>query len=229
MKLGIMQPYFLPHIGYWQLIFAVDKYVVYDDVNYIMRGWINRNNLLVNNAKKLFTISVKNASQNRLINEIEITDDFIKFRKTVEYNYSKAPYYESVIHLLDTIIAFPERNLSAFIANSIREVSSYLDIHTEFVLSSSIKKDNSLKGRDKIIDICKLLGASDYYNAIGGQGLYDKSEFITHNIELYFLATNITPYKQFKNDFVAGLSILDVLMFNGKETVRAMLKEFSLV
>ena len=86
MKLGIMQPYFMPYIGYFQLIKAVDKYVVYDDVNYIKGGWVNRNNILVNGEKKMFTITLKGASAYKHFNEIEIGDDFRKFMKTLELN-----------------------------------------------------------------------------------------------------------------------------------------------
>lgn len=96
MKIGIMQPYFMPYIGYWQLIKEVDLYVIFDDVNYIKKGWINRNNILVHDKRHLFTISLQGASQNKLINEIAVSDDFIKFKKTISMAYSKAPYYKQV-------------------------------------------------------------------------------------------------------------------------------------
>ena len=114
MKLGIMQPYFLPYIGYFQLIKAVDKYVIYDDVNYIKKGWINRNNILCNGQAHLFSISLRGASQNKLINEIEISDDFSKFRKMIELSYRKAPYFEEVFKLLNSIIDYPNKNLFSF-------------------------------------------------------------------------------------------------------------------
>ena len=103
MTIGIMQPYFMPYIGYWQLLASVDIYVIYDDVNYIKKGWINRNNILVNNDKQLFTISLNGASQNKLINEITIADDFTKLRKTITMAYHKAPYYNNIMNLLDDI------------------------------------------------------------------------------------------------------------------------------
>ncbi|GHV20468.1 hypothetical protein FACS189494_04270 [Spirochaetia bacterium] len=229
MKVGIMQPYFLPYLGYWQLIKAVDTYVVYDDVNYIVRGWINRNNLLINGEKKLFTISLKEASRNKLINAIEIVDDFSSFTKMVQHNYVKAPYYKEAMELSQQIISYDRSSLSLFITNSIKVINNYLNIETKTILSSSLDKDNSLKGKDKIISICKLLNTTDYYNAIGGQELYDKEEFLTHGISLYFLKTNISPYKQFSNDFVSGLSILDVMMFNSKEDINKMLDNYELI
>jgi hypothetical protein len=229
MKLGIMQPYLFPYIGYWQLIKEVDTYVVYDDVAYIVRGWINRNNLLVNGEKRLFTISLKTASPNKLINEIEILDDFTRFIKTIEHNYSKAPYYENVIKIILQISAFNKSNLALFITNSIRIICNYLNIKTNIVLSSSLKKDNSLKGKEKIISICKQLDADEYYNSIGGIELYKREDFINNNISLYFLKPELIPYKQFKNDFIPGLSIIDVMMFNSVETINGMLDDFELV
>ena len=229
MKLGIMQQYFMPYIGYWQLMAAVDTYVIYDDVNYIKKGWINRNNILVNNDKQIFTISLNGASQNKLINEITIADDFTKLRKTIHMAYHKAPYYNDVMALLDKIFSYQSSNLADFIANSIKLVCKYLDIQTKIIISSDIEKDNSLKGQDKILEICKLLKADTYYNAIGGQELYDKSVFFKENIKLCFLKSDIPEYSQYKNDFIPGLSIIDVLMFNNPLQVQQMLTNYTLV
>lgn len=229
MTLGIMQPYFMPYIGYWQLMAAVDTYVIYDDVNYIKKGWINRNNILLNNDKQMFTISLNGASQNKLINEITIADDFTKLCKTIHMAYHKAPYYNDVIALLDKIFSYQSSNLADFIANSIELVCQYLDIQTKIIMSSDIEKDNSLKGQDKILEICKLLNADTYYNAIGGQELYDKSVFEKENIKLCFLKSDIPEYSQYNNDFVPGLSIIDVLMFNNPMQVNKMLIDYTLV
>ena len=229
MTLGIMQPYFMPYIGYWQLLAAVDTYVIYDDVNYIKKGWINRNHILVNNDKQMFTISLNGASQNKLINEITIADDFTKLRKTIHMAYHKAPYYNDVMSLLDKIFSYQSSNLADFIANSIKLVCEYLDIQTKIIMSSDIEKDNSLKGQDKILEICKLLNADTYYNAIGGQELYDKSVFEKENIKLCFLKSDIPEYSQYKNAFVPGLSIIDVLMFNNPMQVNKMLIDYILV
>lgn len=229
MTLGIMQPYFMPYIGYWQLLAAVDTYVIYDDVNYIKKGWINRNNILVNNDKQMFTISLNGASQNKLINEITIADDFTKLRKTIHMAYHKAPYYNDVMALLDKIFSYQSSNLADFIANSIELVCQYLDIQTKIIMSSDIEKDNSLKGQDKILEICKLLNADTYYNAIGGQELYDKNIFEKENINLYFVQSNVVPYPQYENEFISGLSMIDILMFNSIDNMQKMLKHYSLI
>ncbi len=228
MKLGIMQPYFMPYIGYWQLMAAVDTYVIYDDVNYIKKGWINRNNILVNNDKQMFTISLNGASQNKLINEITIADDFSKLRKTISMAYHKAPYYNVVIVLLDKVFSYHSSNLADFISNSIKQVCKYLGIRTKILMSSDIEKDNSLKGQDKILEICKLLGADVYYNAIGGKELYYQDEFEQNGIDLHFVQPNIQSYQQYGKEFISGLSMIDVMMFNSIEEINKMLKNFQL-
>ncbi len=229
MKLGIMQPYFLPYIGYWQLIGAVDKYVIFDDVNYIKKGWINRNNILVNGNKKLFTISLHNASQNKLINEIAIADDFEKLDKTITMAYSRAPYFKYVNDLLHEIYAYPKDNLALFVTNSINKVVEYLDIKTELILSSQLEKDNFLKGQDKILAICRELKADTYINTIGGKELYDNKKFNESGLNLFFLEPVITEYMQLNNEFVGGLSILDVMMFNSRSQINIMLNDYKLI
>ena len=229
MKLGIMQPYFMPYIGYWQLMAAVDTYVVYDDVNYIKGGWVARNNILLNGQKHMFTITLNGASPNKLFNEITIKDDFKKFYRLIESAYKKAPYYEEVGALLERIYSFEDRSLGAFMLNSFQVVLDYLEIDTKLILSSSIEKDNSLKAKDKVKHICHILGADTYYNAIGGQDLYDKEDFKADGIDLHFVQTNLAPYAQLAKEFVPGLSIIDVLMHNGKEGTKKLLKEYSLI
>ena len=229
MKLGIMQPYFMPYIGYFQLIKAVDEYVVYDDVNYIKGGWINRNNILVNGEKKLFTIILRGASPYKLINEIEIGDDFKKFLKTIQLSYSKAAYFDEVIILIEKIISFNNKNLSDFTANSILEIINFLDIKTKVHISSNLEKNISLKGKDKVINICEKLGATSYYNAIGGQALYEKNEFKAHGIDLFFLKSEIETYNQYNNCYIPNLSIIDVLMHNSKKETNRLLDCYSII
>ena len=208
----------MPYIGYWQLIKAVDTYVVFDDVNYINKGWINRNRLLINGQDHLFTISLRNASQNRLINEIDIADDFSKLKKQIEFAYKKAPFFQSLVQLMGPIFDYPEKNLAEFLFNSIKIVCNYLDIKTNLVKSSNVEKNDSLHAESK-----------KYLNAIGGQSLYHRDVFQSNGVELNFLKSNLIPYKQFENDFIAGLSIIDVMMFNSVSKIRTMLDEYELI
>lgn len=225
MKVGIMQPYFFPYIGYWQLLNAVDKYVVYDDVNYIKNGWINRNRILINGQPHWFTLPLDKASPFNLINEINISsENKVKenMLKTLHMAYHKAPFFNEVFPLVEKTI-FYSLNLSESLFFSIQEITKYLGIRTELILSSTLNKDNTLKGKNKVLSICKLLNADVYLNAIGGQDLYDKQEFQEHDLKLEFLQTDKVIYKQLKNQFVPNLSIIDVLMFNSAEQVNNLL------
>jgi len=230
-KVGIMQPYFFPYLGYWQLINAVDRYVVYDDVTYIKGGWINRNNILLNGVKYLITLPLEQASSFKNINEIDVTHNEIalsKVIKTLKSAYSKAPYYPLIMPMVEKLLR-ENTKIAGLNYNSIREIGRYLGITTEIILSSELKKDNSLKAQEKVLHINKLLGSDTYYNAIGGLELYSREEFEKHGMGLYFVQMGDIQYPQYKNEFVSGLSIVDVLMFNSVETIRGFLENYTLV
>lgn len=231
-KVAIMQPYFLPYIGYFQLINSVDKFILYDDVSFINKGWINRNNILVDNKANLFTIPLKDASQNKLINEIEIIQDGKwqnKLLKTFEQSYKKAPNFVSFFPILQEIINYTEGNISTYINNSIQLICNYLNINTLIVPSSQVFHNSELKAQARIIDICKITKANQYINPIGGTELYNKNDFNNSNIQLNFIKTKSIIYKQFTNDFVPFLSIIDLIMFVDKSEIKSYLNEFELV
>lgn len=230
-KIAIMQPYFFPYIGYWQLINAVDIFVLYDDVNFIKKGWINRNNILLNKSKHLITIPLLNVSQNKHINECIISDDdkiINNIIKTINLAYRKAPYYNLVFPTLEKIIK-TKGSISDLVLKSVLWIKEYLNIDTEIILSSSIGKNNELKGQDKIIEIVKKINGNHYINAIGGQELYDKEIFNNNEIKLNFIKMKEIKYKQFNNEFVPNLSFIDVLMFNSPEEIKNMLGMYELV
>ena len=231
MIVGIMQPYFFPYIGYWQLIDAVDCFVVYDDVNYIKRGWINRNRILANGSEMNFHISVQKASQNRKINQLHIDPDLRlrkKTLKTIELAYKRAPYFKNIYPIIEEILFYREENLADYLTFSLIKTAEYLGIRTHIVRSSEIPKENAKKGQDKILEICKILGADTYYNAIGGKKLYSADVFKENGIQLYFLKTGDILYHQFTNEFIPNLSILDVMMFNSTESISKQLKKYTL-
>ena len=113
MKLAIMQPYIFPYIGYFQLINAVDKFVIRDDVNFIMRGWINRNRILVNDSDSLFSIPVEKASQNTLTSDCVLADLRVtgKLLKSIEHYYKKATTFKYCIEVLFSVLTAIETNL----------------------------------------------------------------------------------------------------------------------
>ena len=229
MKLGIMQPYFMPYLGYFHLLAAVDKYVIFDDVNYIKRGWSARNNILVNGQKHLFNIAVEGGSQNNLYTQVTVIDDFSKLRKTIEMAYKKAPYYKDTINLLEEVFGYEDRRFNYFIKNSFEVILDYLGIKTDLLFSSDLSNNKELRGKDKILDICMLLGASEYYNAIGGQEMYDRGEFADNGIKLGFVDSTYEPYPQLSNEFVPGLSLIDVLMMNSRDEVIRLFELYRIV
>ena len=232
-KLGIMQPYFFPYIGYFQLLNAVDKYVVYDDVNFIKGGWINRNYILANGQKTLINLLLNGASPNKHISELTVRHDEIhekKLLKTIEMNYGKAPFFNDAYPVIKSIITDSECALGLYLLNQLKKLCEYMQITTQLILSSEIDKDVSLRGEDKILDICRVLNAGTYYNAIGGTALYSKERFVENGLELRFLKTNENlEYKQYGGEFVPNLSIIDVMMFNSVEEIRSMLDQYTLI
>jgi hypothetical protein len=233
MKLAIMQPYLFPYIGYFQLMMEADKFVVFDDVNFIKKGWVNRNNILVNNQSSGFTLNLKNASQNKLIKDIEIFEFknwATKFLKSLELAYKKAPYFEQTYQNLEQLLNNNYNNISEICLAAIKNVCEQLYIECEIAKSSSVYNNAELKGQERILDICQQENSSHYINAIGGQDLYENKVFSTKNIKLNFLKPEIKKYTQFKHDFVAQLSIIDLMMFVDCKTIESdHLKAYSLI
>ncbi len=234
MTLAIMQPYFLPYIGYMQLMSAVDTFVLYDDVAFINRGWINRNRLLVNGQEHLFTVPLKDASQNKRINEVMLASDpkwRSKLLKTIEQGYRKAPYYQTVMPLTEKIINFTTDSIADLVYFSLVELNQYLGLSTRLVQSSSVYNNVDLRAQERILDICRQEKASHYINPIGGTDLYDKPTFAQAGMELSFIKALKTDYTQVnnRNEFVPWLSIIDVLMMNDVPTVNTMLGAYELV
>lgn len=229
MKVGIMQPYLFPYIGYFQLMMAVDTFVIYDDVNFIKQGWINRNRILLNNSDFMFNITLKGASSFKKINEIEVVSNNLKLITTIEQSYRKAPYYAKVYPLVSNILINEETNLARYLTTSLNAIIEYLGIQVSILISSKIEKDTTLKGDDKVIAICKKLKATNYINAIGGQELYSKNKFAENGLILNFIKSKPIVYKQFKDPFIPGLSIIDVMMFNSPEAINEMLNEYEFV
>lgn len=228
MKVAIMQPYFFPYLGYFQLIASVDVFVIYDDVNYINRGWINRNAILANGQPQRINLALGKSSQNLLINQIEVVDTGERLLKTVAQCYGKAPHFKSVFPLIEQALRYKDKNLGAYLAHLLQLVCDALGIQTRLISSSSLRKDNSLKAQEKILAICQELHATQYINSIGGKQLYEPDAFLARGVQLSFLQSRNVTYKQFGKGFVPGLSIIDVLMFNDSTELQRMLAEYDL-
>jgi len=228
-----MQPYFFPYIGYFQLINAVDKFVFYDDVNFIKQGWINRNKILNNGKEFLITVPCCNISSFKKINEIEIDKNnkrIIKLLRTIETVYCKAPFFKEIFGLINSLFNKDIKIISELAIESLVSVSNYLNVQAEFILSSEKHSDSlGLDKADRLIKIAEKENNDTYINPIGGIALYDKKYFAKYGIQLYFLKSKNITYKQFNNNFVPWLSIVDVIMFNHPDKIREMLKDYELI
>ena len=218
-----MQPYFLPYIGYFQLIGAVDRFVVYDNIKYTKKGWINRNRMLQNGADVMFSLPLKSDSDYLDIAERELTPDFNgdKLLAQIANNYRRAPQFAETYALMERIVRHPERNLFGYLQHALVQCCDHLGIDTEIVVSSTLPADHTLKAQERVLDLCKVTGSTTYINAIGGVELYSKNEFRANGIELQFLRAQALNYQQGAAPFVPWLSILDVMMFNPREAVSA--------
>lgn len=217
-----MQPYFLPYIGYWQLIAAVDVFVVYDNIKYTKKGWINRNRLLVNGKEALFSLPLRKDSDLLDVNQRYLADSFDRedlirrFREA----YRKAPEFHAFMPLLEGLIRFSSNNLFDYILNSIYRICEFLGIKTQVIISSTISCDHSLRSSDRVQAICKALCADTYINPIGGTELYSKESYARQQVALQFFQSHFAEYPQYGSAFVPWLSIVDVAMFNTGERLR---------
>lgn len=232
MKLAVMQPYFFPYIGYYQLVAAVDAFVFYDDVNYINRGWINRNRVLVQGTPKYITVPLAGASQNRTIAEIAIDGDKRWRRvivKTLEHSYAKAPHAGEVLPMVRKVLEVPAESIAELARHSVIQVAEHLGMRTRFIESSSAFHNAHLRGEERILDLCEQTGASTYINAIGGRELYKREHFTQRGIELRFLEPHNVRYSQGQDEFVPWLSIIDVMIHLGRKGTTEMLRQYTLV
>jgi hypothetical protein len=231
-RLALMQPYIFPYIGYFQLINAVDKFVIYDDVTFIKQGWINRNSILLNGERHLFTVPLINVSSNIRICDTLIYDQKTwraKFLKTIDQAYKKAPHFPSVYELVSEIVTTSSANMAALAFRSVKLILEYIGINTELKESSIDYGNRNLSAQERVIDICKREGANTYINSIGGMEIYSKNKFRDHGIDLHFIKTLDVTYRQYNGHFTPQLSIIDVLMFNNREEIAALLGQYELI
>lgn len=224
-SVAIMQPYLFPYIGYYQLIRAVDEFIVYDNIKYTKKGWINRNRLLMNGREVVFTVPLKKDSDSLDVKDREISGDFKKeeLLNRIREGYRRSPYFEQVFPLVERIVLHDEVNLFRFLHNSIVRTCEHIGVDTQISVSSNIHVNHDLRSQDKVLALCEAVGASTYVNPIGGMALYSKQEFAIRGIELKFIKPGPFVYPQFGNEFVPRLSIIDVMMFNPIEAIRECL------
>ncbi|MBI5108975.1 MAG: WbqC family protein [Rhodocyclales bacterium] len=231
---AVMQPYVFPYLGYFSLVEASDVFVVYDDVNYIPRGWINRNRLLINGSEFTFTLPVANASQNDRIHEVKLhgyTAFRQKFLKQIRLAYGKAACFDAGFSYVEAVMTPGRETISEVATASIEEVFKSLGSGKHIVRSSECASaSRGMERADRLIAITKSFGAASYVNAMGGTALYDKRYFLERGVTLSFVRPRLREYPQVRaSRFVPGLSIIDVLMNNPGERVLEMIRDYELV
>ena len=232
MKLAIMQPYFFPYLGYFQLIQAVDKFVFYDDVNYMKSGWVNRNRYLHEGAPRYFTVPTDGASSFVRINAVGVNTRNLSWRRklleTMRAAYRNAPFLDEGLRLFRQALDEPAGNIGEMARHSVELTLDYLGVKRDLVKSSSVYGNADLRGPDRVLDICGRENASAYVNAPGGRSLYGEGDFAARGCELLFLAPQFPEYDQGAKPFVPGLSVLDMVMRCPPDSVRGMLQAYRL-
>lgn len=222
MRVAIMQPYFFPYVGYLQLIGAVDLFIVYDNIKYTKKGWINRNRMLQSGKDVMFSLPLRSDSDSLDVRDRSLAADFNrdKFLNQLRGAYSRAPNFAQVFPMVERAVRHEDTNLFAYLHHALIRTCQHLGLTTPMRVSSTVEIDHGLKNQDKVIALAMAVGATTYVNAIGGLGLYDRDAFQAKGLELQFIRSRPFEYRQFGDPFVPWLSIIDMLMFNPLETVR---------
>ncbi len=225
-KLAIMQPYFFPYLGYFQLIHAVDTFVFYDDVTFRKQGWINRNRILVSGSPSYFSVPLRGASSSVPINQTLVDLEHLprwrrKFLRTLADTYASSSQRQAVLELVQTVLDAAAPDVASLAQQSVRLCCEYLDLKTRLLASSRAFPHSGAMGVERVLEICRAAGASVYVNAPGGRALYDRALFEREGIALRFLAPQLDSYSQPGGTFVPGLSIIDLLMREDRATACA--------
>jgi len=221
MNLAIMQPYFLPYVGYFQLVSAVDHFVFYDDAQFIKNGWIERNRYLLDGQAKWFGVPLAKGRHDARINERHVSASFSReiVLNKLAFAYRNAPFRVWGLDLVEDLLSQVGPDIARFNGRVLQRLCSILELNTRFSWASDLVFDDACRGESRVIAIASALGASTYINPVGGMHLYDQRRFNDHGLELRFISPRLHEYRQFAGDFVPALSILDLLMFNSVEQV----------
>ena len=228
MKLAVMQPYFFPYLGYFQLIANVDVFVVYDDVKYTKRGWINRNRILLNNQIKTISLPIAKASDYKLILERQLAEHWpkqkLKILSQLKQQYQKSPYFEDVMVVVSKALNYDTNSLFEFNFNLLKSMCDLLEVNTQIISSSSVENTSHLKAENKLYSLCAALNADVYINPVGGQSLYSKHAFQERSIELQFIEMDTANILSKLPEEQRSLSILHILFSLGVTKTKQLLR-----
>lgn len=229
-KIAIYQPYFFPYLGYWQLLDAADVFIVGDSFQYIMRGFINRNTILLNHAPHRFTMSVRGGSPQKRISEVEVIDDFRKLRKTLRHAYGNAKHYSEAMDLIEHILCFPDRRLARFLGHQIATVAEYMGLGTEIVYMSELSDLGETSSREqRLCGWVKQVRGNCIVNPTGSKSLYSPSDFTRRGVTLAVLEPHQVSYPQNTRNFIPNLSLIDALMHCSKAQLASLVRSYDII
>lgn len=228
-RVAVLQPYLFPYLGTFQLARQVDRFVCFDDVAFIKKGYIHRNAVLLDGAAHAFTAPVKNASQNRTIAEHDYVGEWQPLLALLQRAYAKAPQFEPVFDFVQRVLLHADENVARKNARSMAAVFAYLGLPFEHGFSSAHALPAELRASARVRAVCRAEGATTYINPTGGRALYDAADFERDGMALRFCAMRPVQYPQPSPAFVPFLSMLDVLMHCPREQVIALLDDCDLV
>jgi hypothetical protein len=225
-SVAIMQPYFLPYIGYFQLMAVADTFVVYDTIKYTKKGWINRNRHLRDGGAETFSLPLRQATDDATVDQRTVAPEFDPDRLLRRWDaaYRHAPHRDDALPVLQRIVRHPDRNLFSFLLHSLHAVRDYLDLTRPMLRASDVESRGDLRGAARVLGLVGDVGATTYINPIGGVGLYDTDAFARHGVRLRFLRARLTPYPQGAHAHVPALSIVDLMMHLPRDTVRDLVR-----
>ena len=220
--ISIRQPGYLPYLGFFKKIQSSDIFVYLDDVQYERGDWDNRNKIRTYEGSIWLTVPVLNKFGQKL-NEVNIANNQDwnkKHRLTIKTNYQKAPYFAKYWKKIDSILSKKWEKLIDLNLALIKYFNSELDLQTRTVKSSELQI-NSV-GSQRLLDICKELGAKTYLSGEIGKNYLDEKIFRNEGIKVIYEKFKHPIYHQLHGEFIPNMSIVD-LLFNEGENAREIL------
>lgn len=231
-----MQPYFFPYLGYLSLLKHTDEFILFDTVQFIRHGWIERNRMLKQGEGWLYIKApIIKGSRDTVIKDVLINnkeDWKTKLLAQLQPYKKIAPHYADVVTVLNDIFAQDYETIVEFNQASLERIGDYLGIDHDIKIFSKMNLEvEPAKAPDEwALNICKALGNVDeYWNPPGGQEFFDRKKYDDAGIKLVFQKPILSAYDQKREPFEPGLSILDVMMFNSPEEVNKMLDAYELL
>lgn len=231
MKLGIMQPYFFPYLGYYSLIKKTDEFILFDTVQFIRHGWIERNRILKPVADwQYVAVPLEKKKLSTVIRELEIrnSEDWKdKLIRQLDHYRKRAPFFQETLRVVEDSLSINTNSIVKLNQNILKKTCAYFEIPLNISIFSEMNLaiDEVTSPGEWALQIGRALKAEEYFNPTGGMDIFDSDKFDSAGISLRFLGNNLKPYSQKRETFEPGLSIIDVMMFNDVESINSLIDD----